>query len=197
MGAGGYGKVIADLATEIAKWDSIAFLDDFEKDDVLIYPVLGKLSEYKNFTNEYFDAFAAMEDNSSRLRWICELNMCGYNLPALIHPRSFVSRFSIIRKGTAVLAGSVVGPNVQIGKGCIIHSNSVIEHDCVIEDGAHIFSGSCIEGAACIGKKAEILSGTQILAGLRAGDESVVRARAVVSQEVRHEQYPGKKWFGE
>ena len=49
LGAGGHGKVIADIASTTNKWNNIAFLDDREDlKTVLGIPVIGKLQDYNS-----------------------------------------------------------------------------------------------------------------------------------------------------
>lgn len=43
LGAGGLGKVIAEIAVLMGKWERIAFLDDrVELKEVMGFPVIGK-----------------------------------------------------------------------------------------------------------------------------------------------------------
>lgn len=45
LGAGGHGRVVADIAEQTGKYDKIVFLDDNSNDD----KVIGKCSDYKKF----------------------------------------------------------------------------------------------------------------------------------------------------
>ena len=48
LGAGGHGRVVADLAEQIDKYDEIVFLDDNSNDD----RVIGKCSDYIKFKGQ-------------------------------------------------------------------------------------------------------------------------------------------------
>ena len=49
IGAGGHGKVIADIASTLGKWDQIAFVDDKYPDlkQVLDWPVIGGMEDFR------------------------------------------------------------------------------------------------------------------------------------------------------
>ena len=48
LGAGGHGRVVADIAEQVGKYDDVIFLDDNSVDD----KVLGKCSDYKKFKSQ-------------------------------------------------------------------------------------------------------------------------------------------------
>ena len=65
LGAGGHGKVIAESAEAMRKWDKISFLDDgyetgFECNG---HPVLGGLDSCSEFLDNYKDLFVAISNN--------------------------------------------------------------------------------------------------------------------------------------
>ena len=66
MGAGGHGKVCADIAIKMKKWDRIVFLDDKEGiKECMGFPVIDKLSAALCY-RENTDYFVAIGDNGIR-----------------------------------------------------------------------------------------------------------------------------------
>jgi D-arabinose 1-dehydrogenase-like Zn-dependent alcohol dehydrogenase len=66
IGAGGHGRVAADIALKMGKWDSISFLDDDErKKTSLKVEVIGGLDEAYYYFKES-DFFVAIGDNGKR-----------------------------------------------------------------------------------------------------------------------------------
>lgn len=58
IGAGGHGKVVAEVAEDI-EYEKIAFLDDNAQE------AIGKVSKLENFKVQYCDSFVGSRNNSS------------------------------------------------------------------------------------------------------------------------------------
>ena len=90
LGAGGHGRVVAEIAKAIGSYSLISFLDDSyvpDSNEVII----GKLSDVESFYDMYDDAFVALGNCDFRQHWMGKLYSLGYNLPVLIHPHACVS----------------------------------------------------------------------------------------------------------
>ncbi|WP_282938847.1 acetyltransferase [Paenibacillus sp. RC67] len=185
FGAGGHGRVVADIAVTIGKWDTIAFLDDRQNiTEVLGFPIVGSFEDYIMFKDQFSDVFVATGNNSVRQKWIERLMTDGFNLPFLIHPISVVSKFSHIGRGTVVMAGTVINAGTSIGEGCIINTSSSIDHDCVVGDGVHISPGTHVCGTVNIGKNSWVGTGCNIANNINIGSNVVVAAGATVLHDV-------------
>lgn len=185
LGAGGHGKVVADVATQTRKWDKISFLDDnLELYKVNGIEVIGKLSDYFLHTQKYQHAFVAIGDGKVRLKWIEILNEAGFNIPSLIHPFSSVSKYSQISFGTLVNAGVVVNTNVEIGTGCILNTNCSVDHDSILQDGVHLSPGVKVSGSVLVGRRSWICVGSTISNNIEIGSDVIVAAGAVVINSI-------------
>lgn len=166
LGAGGHGKVVAEAAEQEGRWNKISFLDDREDiDSIHDFNIVGKLEEYPNLTNGYKYAFVAIGNNEKRIELIDKLISYGYNVPVIIHPRAYVSKYSILEAGTVILPGAVVNTDSKVGRGCIININACVDHDCKIEDGVHISSGAVVRSMSTVGKFSLIGAGACVKAG--------------------------------
>lgn len=185
LGAGGHGKVVAELTLLTNKWDKVAFLDDRDNlDEVNNIPVIGKLCQFKLFKDEYQSAVVAIGNNSLRIKWIERLTNAGFKTPVLVHPFSFISKTSTLGEGTVVMAGVVINSNTSIGKGCIINTSSSIDHDSVINDGVHISPGVHIGGAVTIEKYTWVCIGSTIINNINIRSNVVVAAGSVVKNSI-------------
>ncbi|WP_213819030.1 acetyltransferase [Garciella nitratireducens] len=185
LGAGGHGKVVAEIASLIKQWDEIAFLDDNEElKEVNGYKVIDKLRNYKLYKEEYEHAFVAIGNNKFRINLIDKLLKEGFKIPVLIHPFTAISSNVNIGKGTVVMAGAVINTNTVIGKGCIINTSSSIDHDCILEDGVHISPGVHVGGTVNIGKCAWVCIGSSIANNIAIGKNVIVAAEAAVTKNV-------------
>lgn len=185
LGAGGHGKVVADTALTMKKWNNIAFLDDRkELEKVIDIPIIGKLKDFESLKKDYQYAFVAIGNNELRLEWIERLLKAGFTIPTIIHPFSFVSKTSSIGEGTVIMAGAVINANSNIGRGCIINTSSSIDHDCILEDGVHISPGVHIGGTVNIGKCTWVCIGSSIINNITIGKNVIIAAGASVIKNV-------------
>ncbi len=134
LGAGGFGRVVLEVAEELGLYTKIAFLDDRAAGE----QIAGKLADCEKLTEEYSDAVVAIGNNALRLQWLDKLEACGYRLPILRHPTAWVSASASVGRGSVILPYSVVGANAAVGKGVILNVASAVDHDCTVGDGCHI-----------------------------------------------------------
>jgi len=185
IGAGGHGKVVAEIAKLSRGWNHVSFLDDKENlSEVVGLSIVGKCKDYGKLRNEYEDAFVAFGNNRLRMIWLKMLVDAGYNVPSLVHPASVISPSSKIGHGTVVMAGAVINAEVSIGNGCIINTSSSIDHDCVLQDGVHVSPGVSVGGTVRIGRETWLGIGSSVIHNLSIGSNAVVAAGATVIEQV-------------
>src|SRR5690554_4094888 len=121
IGASGHGKVVADIAIKMNKWQSIAFLDDNESIKISMgLEVIGKTADALTYKDDA-DFFVAIGSNATRERIQEKLIEQGLNVVSLIHPTAVIGTDIEVGFGTAVMAGVVINSSTRIGKGCIIN----------------------------------------------------------------------------
>lgn len=152
IGASGHGKVVADIAIKMNKWQSIAFLDD----DQIIktsmgLEVIGTTADAFTYKDEA-DFFVAIGSNTTREKIQEKLIEQGLNVVSLIHPTAVIGTDVEVGFGTAVMAGVVINSSTRIGNGCIINTSSSLDHDNAIEDYVHISPGVNMAGTVKVGK---------------------------------------------
>lgn len=155
LGAGGYGKTVADVAEQLGKFDRIAFLDDTKAGPGF----LGKCEEYAMFCDENTAVYPAFGDNAIRMYWIRRLMEEGIPVPTLVHPAAYVSPKASLGVGTVVLPMAVVNTGVRVGNGCIVNIGALIDHDTVVEDGVHLAPGAVVKAENRIATGSKIGSG--------------------------------------
>ncbi len=139
IGAGGHGKVIADIV--IKSGDKLlGFLDDnLEKKTNIVenHQVLGKIEECVNLQKENKELcfIIAIGNNYTRKMIYEKYNLNYYTA---IHPNSNIGMAVQIGEGTAIMANACINSNTKIGKNCIINTGAVVEHDNKIEDYVHV-----------------------------------------------------------
>jgi len=184
IGASGHGKVVADIAIKMNKWQSIAFLDDDESIKASMgFEVMGKTADAFIYKNEA-DFFVAIGNNATREKVQEKLIEQGLNVVSLIHPSAVIGTDVEIGIGSVVMAGVVINSSSRIGLGCIINTSSSLDHDNVIEDYVHISPGVNMAGTVSVGKGSWLGIGSIISNNVNICSGCKVGAGAVVVKDI-------------
>ena len=159
LGAGGYGKTVADVASQLGCYDEIAFLDDCKLGEP---NVLGNCEQYLQFAQENTEIYPAFGNNVARMAWLEKFVAHGLSVPTLVHPSAYVSPTATLGTGVTVLPKAVVNTGVTVKNGCIINIGALIDHDSVIEEGCHLAPGAIVKAENRIPAGSKIDSGTVI-----------------------------------
>lgn len=184
IGAGGQGKVVADVALKMKKWNEVSFLDNKSNIEPFINcHVIDKSSEALKYIRDY-DLFVAIGNNAAREKIQISLESEGASIPTLIHPSAIVGEQVEMGKGTVVMAGVVINCCTKIGRGCIINTGSTLDHDNKVEDFAHISPGVHMAGTVEVGKRVWIGIGATISNNITIIENCVIGAGAVVVSDI-------------
>lgn len=180
IGAGGHGKVVADIVAK-SKDKIIGFLDDSHNiDEILSYPVLGRICDCTKYQDKEF--FIAIGNNELRKKIAKDYPMLKYY--TAIHPDTSIATNVEISKGTCVMAGAVINSSAKIGKHCIINTRSVIEHDNNISDFVHISPGAVLCGTVSVGEGTHIGGGVTVRNNINITSNVVVGIGTAVVSDI-------------
>ena len=190
IGSSGHASVLVD-AIELARvYDIAGYLDDTlgRGTDRRGYPVLGRLDDAVSVCGEQQieNVVIAIGDNWWRSRIYSDLvGKCPkLKFPVVKHPSAVIARTTEIGKGTAILAGSHVGPGSRVGEFCIINTGSSLDHDCELHDFASIAPGVFTGGLVQIGECSAVGVGASISDRISIGSHAVVGTGAVVVRDI-------------
>lgn len=155
IGAGGHGKVVAEIAEDLG-YKKIDFLDDNAPE------AIGKIEDIQKYIG-YREAFCAIGNNKIRGEIIQKIKKSGYTLATLIHPSAYISRSVRIGQGTVIEPRAMINTNSIIGEGAIISLGALIDHDVVIEKYAHINSGAIVKAGGSVSKYNKLEAGDVVL----------------------------------
>ena len=141
LGAGGYGRTVADVAAQAGQFDEISFLDD----NSAAPDVIGKCAEYECFRDAQTAFYPALGNNEDRLKWLYRLQEAGCDIPTIIHPTAYVSPTAQVESGTVILPHAIVNTNCVVKAGCIVNCGAMVDHGCVLEEGVHICLGAIVK----------------------------------------------------
>lgn len=190
-GAGGHGKVVADLVRAMGARVE-GFIDaDPTKLGAVVEPGGGRvilLHDHERVSwaetlEQEVEAIAlAIGNNAVRLS--CLGVASRMRVPPLIHPAAAVSPSAEIGRGSVVFAGAIVNASAEIGEAVILNSGAIVEHDCRVADGAHISPGAVLAGGVDVGTRSWIGAGATLIPGVVLGADVTVGAGAVVLHDV-------------
>jgi len=197
IGAGGHGKVVADIALKMGAWEQDVFLDDDESiKSAMGIAVIGKTNLALEQLKEA-DVFIAIGNNKGRELLQSKMEALGASIPVLIHPAATIGEKVEIGEGTVIMAGAVVNCCTVIGKGCIINTGATVDHDNIIEDYAHLSPGVHTGGTVKIGRCTHVGIGAAICNNVEITEESMIGAGAAVTKNIleagTHVGIPAKK----
>ena len=159
LGAGGYGRTIADIARQLGCYQKIAFLDDGKAGNP---GVLGTCEDFLQFADETTEMYPAFGNNTVRMGWLERFEDHGIRVPVMVHPSAYVSPLATLYAGVTVLPKAVVNTGTVVKNGCIVNIGVLIDHDCVLEEGCHLAPGVIIKAENRIPAGMKIEAGTVI-----------------------------------
>ena len=182
-GAGGHGKVVADIL-QSAGQDVAGFLDDVKPIGAFVVglPVLG--------TSDWLDSrpgtrvALGVGDNALRARHAEVCVAKGAELVTAIHPSAVVARTSVVEIGCVLMAYAVINPDARVARGVIVNTCAVVEHDCSVGEFAHLSPNATMGGNCHIGAFAQLGIGAAMLPGTRIGEHSIVGGGGLVVHDV-------------
>ena len=178
IGAGGHGKVVADVADAMNLHD-IAFLDDR-------FPTLthvGRFAVVGTSNNRSCPTrFCAIGSNATRARISDQLDLT--QSPVLIHPSAIVAPSVTFGAGTVVMAGVILNADAVVGAGVILNTACSVDHDCTLGDFSHISPGARLAGNVTVGANSWIGMGAVIREGVAIGKNAMIAAGAAVVDDI-------------
>jgi sugar O-acyltransferase (sialic acid O-acetyltransferase NeuD family) len=177
-GASGHGKVIFEILRLTGNFE-IQFVDDLIKNDWKYGSVLSPSSI---LNNDCVQGVLAIGSNAQRKK-ISLIYDIQYQ--CVIHPDSFLSiSKSEIGIGTMVMRGTVVNPEVKIGRHVILNTACVIDHECILEDFVHVSPNATLCGNVKVGEGTHIGAGAVVIQGIKIGKWCTIGAGSVVIRDV-------------
>ena len=154
IGAGQYGQVVKETAEAIGCFQQIQFLDDNSP------AAIGKLNEFKLFSDEYHCAFVAIGNPQVRKFWLDRLEQAGFELPILIHPGAYVAPSAKLEKATILEPMAVVNAGAVVERGCLLCAGSVINHNACVMSVCQIDCNATVASNALVPEGTKVFSGT-------------------------------------
>jgi UDP-perosamine 4-acetyltransferase len=188
IGAGGHGKVVADIIRASSEWDPVCFVDAnpaLVGKTILRLPVVGQANLLPKIRSQgVVAAVIAIGDNRARATYARMAAQLGFQLPAIVHPSAIVSPTATLGANVVVAAGVVVGVEASVTDHAILNTGCVVDHECRIGEAAHIGPAAALAGRVSVGSGAFVGLGSRVIQCLSIGRDATVGAGAVVTRDV-------------
>ena len=173
VGAGGFGRVVSELAREIY---DCAFVDDGVETGTVILQKL--FAEYKNLV-------IVIGNNTVRERIYDIAKKIGYIFPNLISPSAYISPYAKLGWGCVILNNAVVQNGSTVGNGVLLNPGVEVHHDSSVGDYDLIYTNSVVRTYTKVGKCVRIGSNVTICNNAVVPDGADVPDCTAVHPEVR------------
>lgn len=176
VGAGGHGHSLAEAVHAGGEFAVAGFLDDAypELDRVWDFPVLGGVVDHSRWRGLADFAIVAIGNNAVRQCVAKDLQAAGFSLASVVHPLAIISPTAVIGRGTAIMAGAIVGTEACLGDGVIVNCAAVVDHHCRVGDFGHLGVNAAMAGGAVLGSRAWMQAGSALGYGVRIEDGRVL-----------------------
>lgn len=184
IGAGGHGKVAADVAQRCG-WDEVIFFDDRAESgpfEHAHWQVFDQPSEIKSYRCSAF--FVAIGNAVARQQWCERVGEFALPLACLVDPGAIVSQYAQIEPGALIVAGAVINVDSQVRRGAIVNTRASVDHDCIVGAYSHICPAAALAGGVMVGERSWIGIGSQVKQSVRIGADVIVGAGATVLSDI-------------
>lgn len=190
VGAGGHAKVIIDIA-RLQGFETLFATDvdtSLHGSSIMGVRIVGDdnhLSAYAPSDIYLANGVGAIASTRQRQAAYDKFTAQGYEFLSLIHPSAVIADTAILNEGVQCMAGTIIQPEVQLGKNSVINTRASIDHDSEI--GAHSFIGPGVitGGSVKIQDGVFIGTGAIILPSITICDRAIVGAGATVIRNLR------------
>jgi sugar O-acyltransferase (sialic acid O-acetyltransferase NeuD family) len=179
IGAGGHAQSCIDVIEAQGQFKIIGLVDSKYEvgKEISGYSVIGTDEDLPMLATKITNAvigIGQIESSDIRRKIFLNLKEFGFNLPAIISPKAYISKGAQIGSGTIVMHHALVNTGVKIGENCIINSKANIEHNSIIESDCHISTGAIVNGDCLIGRGSFLGSGSVVKQGRTIGENSII-----------------------
>ena len=178
MGAGGYGRSVAEAVLMAGQFNLVGFLDDgalTRGETEWDLPMLGPATAFENYADKATHAVVAIGNNVLRQNLFTQLQVAGFVLPSVIHPKAIVSPRAQLGLGVTVMAGAIVGTEAMLSQGAIVNCGAVVEHHAQVYEFGHLGVNSCMAGGSMLGALAWMQAGSAIGYGVQIAAGTILR----------------------
>lgn len=192
IGAGGFGREIAQYIDDISKiecmYELMGFIDEDISKKGYIYngvEVLGSIDTLCDLSSKFeVYVFCAIANPADKLKMSHIIDKFNIQTINIIHPTSYIAPTVELGKNVLISPMCTITTNIRIGNYIHINPQCGIGHDTVIDNYSTLYWNVNTGGFVHIGKSCEIGSKTFIKQGISIGDNVVSGAGSVIVKNI-------------
>lgn len=189
IGYGELGKQILALAKaiynveEVIAFDDVQFKNwDNESEEIVYYPFsYYKKDQFKEYSFFICLGYKHLVVKKSILDWLINHN---YDLPALIHPTSFINQTAKVGKAVYIYPMCNIDKGVNLDNGVLLNNSVVVSHDTNVGKCSYLSPGVITSGLVKIGECTFIGTGVIVSNGITIGKNVIVGLGTVVTKNL-------------
>lgn len=188
FGAGGLGRMVADILQLDERARPVAFLDsdpNLHGGEVDGLPVIGGLEAAARL--ERVEFVVAVGENGARVRIAERLRAMGRRLRGAIHPLANIAPSATIGTHVIIAARATICVHARVREHCVLSAGAIVEHDNRLDEGVFLGPAVRLAGGVEIGCQAWLGIGACVVPYRKVGALARVEPGAVVIRDV----YPG------
>lgn len=188
VGAGGFGRALAEVAIADGRYEIAGFVDDRWPDlaPVAQWQVLGRIADIPALRRVADVALIAIGDNLRREAACSLAAASGYEVACLVHPRAIVSPSAELAPGVSVMAAAIVGCEAVLERGAIVGAGSIVDHHARVGAFAHVSAGACMTGGSQLGARSWLQEGRSLAPGQVVPDDTVISRYSLPTHSQGH-----------
>lgn len=161
LGAGGHARVVHDVVT-LNGLSVVAIADKKNNNLELSWaqvPIVSDQELLEQFSPDSIvlvNGIGSIGSLELRKKIYLQFKKQHYHFTQTIHPRSIVSRDTVLGEGVQVMAGAIIQAGSRVLENTIINTKASIDHDCTIGPHVHIAPGVTLSGGVRIDEGSHI-----------------------------------------
>lgn len=160
VGAGTYGIIASEIASDMGCFKKIDFIDDERKTTPNGIEVVGTTRDIDELVVEYSNIIVAIGNPKVRLSLLNRIKEeTPYRIISLVSPKAYISPSAQIMNGCIIEPMAVVHASCVICPGCIISAGVVVNHATMCCDGVHVDCNATVEGYCLVPAGTKVCSG--------------------------------------
>lgn len=189
VGGGKHCKAVIDVIEQENKF-TIAGIVDFKErigEKILNYPIIACDDDLTTLSQQFQHFCITLgqgKSNQSRVKTYNLLTQLKVNLPTIISPRAYVSKYSTIGNSNVIMHGAIINSATVIGNNNILNTFCLLEHDVEIGNHNHISTRTTLNGSVIIGSNCFIGSGSVIIDKLNIWSGVIIGANGLVINNI-------------
>ncbi len=191
VGAGGFGREVAQLITDINEekptWEILGFVDDDPEKRTLSFmgtSCLGDTGELRKHPGVW--AVMAIGEPRARRRVYHKILQISPEIrwATLVHPSSYVGDTAEIGEGSVVGWNCILTVSCRVGRFSLIYMKNTVPHDARVGDFVTLYVDVHLGGGSVVGNGSMLGTGSIVLPGIRIASGSIIGAGAVVTADI-------------